>query len=403
MKKSLYIEVTFIRILAVVAQLFFLKFYTHYISAFNLGIYVLLNTISYSLNAFVFVPLDFFQQSNLYKLKTNQESIKSYLTINKLIFKYLAIVVAIALVICFFIKPDFIIYIPFVVLYATSLYLVTSIRGMINNLEKRRAAIYCILIEIVARVLFFYFFIHFFQPNGLVLFGATLSASLSILIVLFFIFRNLSEYKFDKIYHFENGKILRFCYPISVSAVINWIQIQGYSLVLGPLGLVEIVGIYGTVSGVGAAGMGAGCSVYSQIFTPNIYKSHGAYIKTYCKNALLLIGVVLIGGLAFSKLFIPLMTKPEFGKYAYIMGYGILIEGGSLLIGALTSFLTINNMTKATLKASILNLVCFVSMFVFIYLLKLINIYSIGLPIVISQFAVTFYLYLMVSKILKTN
>jgi O-antigen/teichoic acid export membrane protein len=399
LKKTEIIEVSSLRILVVILQLVFLKIYTNYTSVYELGIYYFLFTLSYSLNAFLLVPMDYFQQSQLYSLKKSNYSIRSFFKINIWVAKFTFITLFIGLIICLLVNIQYIIILPIIIILALSTYMVTLLRGIINNLEKRRFAIYTLLMESVLKIAFYYIVKCYFNPDAITILVSILLSSLVTLLILYLVIKSLDEFKNEKIKDFSAKEILQFSYPISVGAVVNWIQLQGYRMILVPLGLVEIVGIYGTVANVGTSGMSALSTVYSQLFVPNLYKSEGAYIKTYLKYALLSIIVVLCVGYFLSDIIIGVLTKSEFVKYSCLIVFGVLSEGGNFLIAGLTIYLTIKNLTKVSMIASITGLIVFFLSFIILYVLKKINVYTIGLPIVLTQVVITFYLGLIVYNI----
>jgi len=399
LKKTEIIEVSSVRILVVILQLVFLKIYTNYTSVYELGIYYFLFTLSYSLNAFLLVPLDYFQQSQLYALKKENYSIRSFFKINIWVAKFTFITLLIGLIICLLVDNQYVVVLPIIIILALSTYMVTLLRGIINNLEKRRFAIYTLLMESVLKIAFFYIVKCYFNPDAITILVSILLSSLVTLLILFLVIKSLDEFKNEKIKNFSPKEILHFSYPISVGAVVNWLQLQGYRMILVPLGLVEVVGIYGTVANVGTSGMNALSTVYSQLFVPNLYKSEGAYIKTYLKYAFLSIAVVLSVGYFLSDIIISVLTKSEFVKYSCLIVFGILSEGGNFLIAGLTIYLTLQNLTKVSMIASITGLIVFFLSFITLYLIEKINVYTIGLPIVLTQFVITFYLGLIVYKI----
>lgn len=386
------------RILVVILQLVFLKIYSNYTSVYELGIYYFLFTLSYSLNAFLLVPLDYFQQSQLYELKAGNYSLRSFFGINMWVVKFTAILLILAMVVCGFILPSYLFVLPVIIMLALSTYMVNLLRGITNNLERRRLAIYTLLLETILKIFIFYTIQHYFHPSAITILIAILSASLITWTLLFVLVRRFEEYKKPKIKNFVPKELTKFSYPISVGAVVNWIQLQGYRMILVPFGLVEVVGIYGTIANVGTSGMGALSTVYSQLFVPNLYKSQGAYIKTYLKYALASIILVLCVGYFLSDIIIVILTKAEFIKYSSLIIFGILSEAGNFLIGGLTIYLTIKNLTRVSMKASITGLFIFFFSFMSLYLFKMVNIYTIGIPIVLTQLVIVSYLGVIVYK-----
>lgn len=400
LKKSVVVEIALIRFLVVIIQLVFLKVYTNYTSIYELGIYYFLFTVSYSLNSFLLIPLDYFQQSRLYSLKQDHVSLRSFYGLNLWVLKLSAIMLISAELVCYILNPEYCFRIVIIVALGLSNYMVTLLRGIINNLERRRQAIYCLMIESVLKIVFFFALIRLWAPSAMVILVTLLAASLATLGVLVLLVRRLPEYRTGEIREYTKKEVALFSYPISISAVINWIQTQGYRMILVPLGLVEIVGIYGTVANVGNSGMNAYSTVFQQLFVPNLYKTHGKFIATYMRNAILSILFVLICGYALSGYIIKYLTKPELVKYASIIVYGILAEGGNFLIGALTIYLTIHNVTKITIRSSITGLITFFVSFFALYLMGRVNVFTIGMPIVVTQMVITLYLLWIVKQVM---
>lgn len=398
MNKKIIIEVGILRIMVVLLQLIFLKIYTANTSIYELGLYYFLFTASYSINAFLLVPLDYFQQSQVYRLKKQFASLKSFYQINKWVLKFAASLLLISTITCYILKPEFVWIVAMIISIAVSSYFVNLIRGIINNLEKRRVAMYTLLIEGIVKLAFYWIFSKVYTPNSSIILLAIFLASIFILGVLFFVLKGIDEFNYSSKQSFSGKDIIAFSYPISVGAVINWIQLQGYRMILVPLGLIEVVGIYGTVANVGTSGMSAFSTIYSQLFIPNLYKSNGSYIITYLKYAILSALGVLFIGYFLSDFIILMLTKYEFVKYSSLIVYGIISEAGNFLIGGLTIYLTIRNLTKATLKASIVGLVLFITSFGSLYLFSKVDVYTIGLPIVISQIAIATYLTVIVYR-----
>lgn len=396
LRKSAFLEIAVIRIIVVLLQLIFLKIYTNFTPVYEIGIFLFLLTISYSLNAFLLVPLDYFQQSQVYVLKESGYSLQSFFKLNLWILKVSTCLFVFIELFCFIFKNTYCVIITLITLLALSSYFVNLTRGIINNLEKQRQAVYCLLLEGSLKIIFFMIFKFFFEPSATIILLSLLCASIFSFLVLSFLVSRLTEFKSDKIQVYEYKKILSFSYPISIGAVINWIQLQGYRMILVPLGLVEVVGLYGTVSNVGASGMNAFSIVFSQLFIPKLYKSNGQYIKTYLRNAFFLILLVLVVGYILSPLIVKLLTNSTFVKYSSVIVFGILSEAGNFIIGALTIYLTIHNLTKYTIKVNILGFLVFCSSFLSFFYFNLINIYTVGLPIVLTQFVIVSYLLLVV-------
>jgi O-antigen/teichoic acid export membrane protein len=147
----------------------------------------------------------------------------------------------------------------------------------------------------------------------------------------------------------DNKDVIKQSYPISFGALVNLFQLQGYRLIIVPLGSAEIVGIYSTLESIGKAGMNAVAAIYAQIFTPNIYKTDGKFTNTYVKNALLLAGFVLIFFYMIDEYIVLFLTNYEFLKYKSLIMFGVLIEAANFIIGAYAIKLTLLRKNRLTL------------------------------------------------------
>lgn len=392
LNKLIIAEVVSFRILSVILQLVYLKIYSNYLSIYELGLYYLFITISYSFNAFILVPLDYFQQSKLHYLKENKKSLISFLPINLNVFKISLIGFLVIEIVIFYYDKELLIDICLMFIFALLTYSAILIRGFLNNLEYRRNAIYTLFIENLLKIFLFILLIRFFSSSAtLLLFSSVITMFISN-IILYILIRRKKEYRIHNNTEFSFNEIFYFSYPISIGAIVNWIQLQGYRMILAPLGYVEMIGIYATVANVGNAGMNAASTVYAQLFVPNLYKTHGEFISKYIKLAFLLISFVFLVGMTFSKELVELLTNEEFAKYSPLIGYGIVAEAGNFIIGGLSIYLTIHNFTKKTLLSTWIGLTLFILSFIIIYISDLISVSTIGLPIIISQIGVAIYL-----------
>ncbi|TWR31174.1 hypothetical protein FPZ43_01470 [Mucilaginibacter pallidiroseus] len=309
-----------------------------------------------------------------------------------------SVILMASLGISYFFKPSFCLALIVIIPLAVSTYLVNLLRGIVNNLENRRFSVYSLLFETVLKISLFSVLVNFFHASALLLLTSTLLASISVCVAIFLYLKTLAEYKVTQKTIFQLKEIVLFTYPISIGAIINWIQLQSYTIILVSLGFVEIVGIFGTITNIGSSGMNACSTVFSQLFVPNLYKTHGRYISVYLRNALLIVLGVAIFSILASKIIIGLLTKRELLEYSRIIIYGILTEAGNFIIGALTIYLTIKNLTKTTIKMSSLGLVVFFASFGVLYVFKQINVYTLGIPMVLTQLVISLGLYTIVHK-----
>lgn len=396
---KIFVEIVFVRLLTIFIQLFFIKCVTNTISVDELGIYYFLQTVSYSLNAVLFVPLDYFQQSNLYLYINEGISIKSYFIFNKRIAYIIFVVLLVGTMVVGVLNASYCLGFVIIILLSVSTYMSLFLRGIVNNLEYRRRAAYNLLIESVIRIGLLYLFLSLFTASSIIVLLALFFASLIAILFLLSFIRKLPQYINGEIRSIKIKNVWHFSYPISIGAIVNWIQLQGYRLVLVPLGFTEVVGYYATVANIGSSGMNVCSTIYNQLFLPDLYKSLGQYLKKYLYNALGIIGVVLLISVFLKNLIVNILTTSIYVEYSYLIFYGIVIEAGNFIVGALTTFLGIHNMTKYSIKVSLFALITFILVFTLVFSFGKITPANIGIPIAISQIVVTLYLGIIVRKI----
>ena len=387
--------VSITRVAIILGQLGYVKLYSNYLTAYELGVFFFLVTASYSLNAFIFIPMDYYQQSKIYHFLGNGKSLNTFFIFNR---KFILRVFLLILLVALIFIPLQATYALFTILAGTmslSLYVTQALRGVLNNLEHRRVVAASMVFESFLKISFFWFFLQFMQAKAITL---LFSGVVSLVFVALFLLKyayslNIFTSETEITTSIRYTDVFRFGLPISVGAVFNWIQLQGYRLVLVPLGFAETVGIYATVSNIGSAGMVAASSIYAQLYVPNIYKSGGQYTKTYIRNAFILIVFLFFSSMFFCDFIVSLLTKAEFVKYSWLLLFGIIAEAGNFLLGALSIHLTLTNSTSKLLTASMVGTLTMIIVFVLIYFYGAVTVQTIGLPIVISQVAIVIYMY----------
>lgn len=396
------VYISFSRAIIIFCQFIYIKLYTNYLIDYELGIYFFLITVSYSLNAFLFVPVDYYQQSKIYPSIASNISLKTYLVFNKKLISYVLLLATLAIIAFLFVMKSIAIYISITVLMSILLYMNTALRGLLNNLEHRKIVAGNMSLEALFKVIFFYVSVYLIQPTSITLFVSNVVALFLCLLLMSYNTRSLKLFRGGLMKEVTLREVFVFSYPISIGAVINWVQVQGYRMLLVPLGFAEVVGIYSAVSGIGMAGMSAYSMIYNQIFIPIIYKTDGRYVKVFIRNALFAIGVIIFISYFLSDIIVKIATKSEFLKYSKIILYGIITEGSNLICGSLGIYLAIKNRTLLGMKVSLLGLMSMAIGFSSIFLINIINVYSIGLPIIISQVTVVlwafYYVYMKESK-----
>ena len=387
--------ISFARFLFIVGQLVYIKMFTNYLNAHELGVYYFLTTLSYSLNALVFVPVDYFQQAKIYKYIDNGTSLWGLLLFNGRLLLLVSIGLMIGLSFIILIYPYEAINLLLVVMMSFALYTSQALRGLINNLEHKRVAAISIAFEAMVKIFIFWLLLQFMVPNAVTL---LVSWIISCLLVISFL--GSQAHKLNVFAKFGKAapkitfsEVFHFGYPISVGAIFNWFQLQGYRLVLVPLGLSTTVGIYATIANIGSAGMGGASSIFVQMFVPNIYKTFGQYTKIYLRNAVILVLFILMFSLVFADIIVALVANTNFVKYSWVLFFGVIAEGGNFLIGALSIHITITASTKRMIVASIIGVASMSIVFSGIYYWGYINVETVGIPIAVSQILTVAYLY----------
>lgn len=123
--------------------------------------------------------------------------------------------------------------------------------------------------------------------------------------------------------------------PIGISGITNWLQLQGYRLILAatPTGIIA-VGTASFMTTLGSIGANAFLSVLSQIYVPKQYsegiKATKKYINTITLSMLFLATLSIPIGL----LFLAASNKSELAPFVYFVAIGVFIEAGNSIIGA---------------------------------------------------------------------
>lgn len=384
--------VAILRMVAIVGQVALVKLYTHYLSPAELGQYFFWLTISYFLNALLFVPMDYFQQAEVFHLKRQGHSLGGLLQMNRrmmaLVVLATVLVAGITSVIRIAVLPSILSAIALSVL----LYFSTAVKNFLNNHDDQVLVVLMLVIEIPIRVATFMATVKtgFVGPLSPI-FSTSTAYLLTATAVLYRVRFHVRTFPGNpKVV--SAGVLTKFCAPISLGAIMNWLQLQGYRLVLVPLGYAEPVGLYATTAQIGTNGMNAAGTIYQQIYMPKIYQTHGKYLRKYLLGLASAIVVVLLVSITFRTQIVRLLTNGRFAAYSSLILYGILTEAGNFLVSALVVRLTIDHNTKVQINANVIAVVAVVALFVALFWGHALNVYTIGLPLVLAQVIVVSYL-----------
>lgn len=390
--KSIVLNTT-ARVLVVVFQLINVKLYTHYLNAEQLGMYFFLLTVSYSANAVLFIPVDYYQQANLSKVMTAYGGAGSLLNFNGRLASFYLFFSTIVVVAFAIIEPSYTVFVILVAVLAFALYLVQALRNTLNNLQHGNCVSISFIQEAVFKVLFFFILVRYFKADESVLISAwiiSLGLSGSYLFYITYKYHIFSCIHVHQIYARD---VFYFSYPFSFGAVCNWIQLQGYRLILIPLGFAEEVGLFATVSNIGSAAIGVGSLIYSQQFTPLIYKTSGKYTSNYLKGAIAVIISVALVSFGVGEFMVSILTNPAFSKHWELLLFGVITDGGNLLIGALVIHISLTGNTKKIILFSISGLLSMIITGTILYWFSRISIVTIGIPLLFSQWFIVLYMY----------
>ena len=380
-----------IRILAIVGQIAFIKIYTHYLSPTELGLFFFYTTVSYFLNALLFVPIDYFQQAEVFNLERSGNSLYGIISLNLRLLSsiaFLSVVVSVGIAIF---HIAFLSAFSVIIVSSIFLYVSTAAKNFLNNQGDQSFVVLMQVAEVPIKVLIFLWLVRQQVTGPLSPIIATTGA---LLIVALICYQRMHRYQsrfHGAAKHVGIRNVIQFCSPISIGAILNWLQLQGYRLVLVPLGYTADIGLFATVAGIGQTGMNAAGIVYRQIYEPRIYQTAGKYLRTYLKGAAAAILFVLIVGLGLRTQIIGLVTNKLFVAYAWVIGYGILTSAGNLLIGSLVIQLSIDDNTALQIKAHIYGLAVVPFLYLALHEMKCLNVFTMGIPLVISQIIVVAY------------
>jgi O-antigen/teichoic acid export membrane protein len=388
------------RILIALLQLVYVKIYTAHLSNTNLGIFALCCSLSYLLNAAVFVPVDYYQQARIYPLRAEGKSLLGLLKFNITILKWIAIASIAISIVVMQLNGAMVFYFLTAVLLAVTTYIAIALRGALNNLQHKITVALCQSIEAFSRILIFLILANLIGANALQMINAQILAfCISIALMLAYIW-HMKLFSIGDADVVDKKSLTIFCYPIAIGALLNLVQLQGYRLILAPLGYLDVIGVYFGTTQVGIAGMSIVALTFSQVYLPKLYKTNGDFIPTYLRYAFFAIAFVFTFSLIFSRPLVMLLTKPEFAENSLLIIYGVTAEGANLLIGGFSVYMTIKNKTNELLWSSIIAGMVSVVATSILHLTGNITLYTIGLPIILSQAIVVAYLYRVYLKLI---
>lgn len=379
------------RILYVIAQLVLLRLYASLVSPAELGFFYFLTTVSYSFNAVIFIPIDYFNQAKLFGPKNKAANLERVLGTNAFV---IALTLVVFLVIAFaiqLIQPNYLYQLLLVYVLSLLIFLISTARNYINNCGRSDAVSISTIIEGVSKCISVYFLVSYFDDKVFALLVAWL---IGLFVPLFYLITKcMSPIKLDFNKRYNFSELIKFCYPISFGSIANWLQTQGYRLIMVPMGYSEIVGIYVMVTSIGSAGIGIITLIFNQHFHPLLYRLQAVVLKKLCFYALILIIVAGFAYLAAGSFIVNLLLENAYSKYWYLGLYGIFIDGAYMIFGILSIYASARNINQLIIYPTFFVLIIQAATIFYLYLYKLFTVSMVGAPILLSQIMLATILY----------
>jgi len=290
--------------------------------------------------------------------------------------------------------PNNIIKITYVFILSYGIFIIQLLRNILNNLGHNKVVAISYIAEAAVKIATFIFIIEFYEVN---LFYPIFSWILAIYLVSLFLYYNfklLNLHLSIKHYTISIVDIFKFSYPLSIGAIANWTQLQGYRVIFPLFGFTESIGIFSLISNIGSVGLASTLAAYSQVSLPRVYQTNGIYLKKYITYAIYIIAFVFCTSGFLGKEIISLITNSFYSKYWILLLFGILFEAFNFLIGSLSIKYTLRNNTSEIILISVYGIIAVISLYSILFYFHALNIYTFGVPILISQIIVLILTYL---------
>ncbi len=337
-----------LRLCSVAAGLAYVKAYTGALSVEEVGGFLYLSTLSYALNALIFVPVDSYLQARVSELETLPR---------RAIARLILATLGVGLVACAAVSLPFVAMgklqaadVPWLYAVAALLYLCSSLRNLLNNRGHSLLVSGMIVMESAGRLLAFVAMASWLAPTARTLMissAAALAAELAVILwqCAHRLPLDASAEPLD-----PPRAITRTAAALAGGAACNTVQLQSYRVLYPLQGLGAISGAFGVVANVGAVAMSSCAAIYSQLQLPALYRSQGGTLGRYVGGATALaLGVLAVAMLAREPI-IARLTQPQYLPHAAAIGFGVVIEGCNLLIGAFGVYLTLRQRAVVLFK-----------------------------------------------------
>jgi len=383
------VSITLTRVYVICLQLIAVRLYTQLVSAEELGSYYFLLTVSYFATAIIFVPVDLYQQANALEIRKKCNGFRPLLNFNKRLLLAYALIALVTLGVLLRFGNTIAIRAMLSISFPIFLYINQGLRNLLNILGHSHSVSLSFLIESIFKIIFFLLLMHIGAPNALTMIASWMAALLVSAAVL--VRTSIRSRLFmgsadsDAI---SVKALFSFAYPVSFAAICNWIQTQGYRLVLVPMGHSAEVGIVSTLFGVGSSVIGALGLIYSQHLSPKIFTSRGMFTNDYLKGFAIVTGLAVALSITIGKPVMRVFFPEPFAQFWYVSTYGILADGMTVLIGGIGFHLAVKNQTGTLLIPAIAGVISAI-VTVSIVVIATVDPHGISISLIISQLVVT--------------
>lgn len=325
------LAIVMLRVLSLVSGLAYVKVYTGELTIVEIGVFFYLSTLSYALNALIFLPIDFYMQARIAEFPSVP---------GPAIRRLILVTLVAGLFGCALVSAPFVYMhklqladLPWLYAVAALLYLCTSLRNLLNIRGSSVLVSTMMLLESAGRVLAFVALATLLGRSARTLMiSSALALALELIVILWQFPRRLT-FSNEPSHLDRPSFIVRTAMTLAGGAISNTVQLQTYRVAYPLFGLSSSSGIYGVVANVGAAAMAACASIYSQIEIPKLYQSQGRSIWSFVKLAVALSVAVFVVAMLLSSFLIAHLTQKKYVPYSLAIGFGVIIEACNLITG----------------------------------------------------------------------
>jgi len=383
------------RALAIVFQFLIVHWYAKSLPPIELGTFYFLSTISYVINAVILVPIDLAQQPKALDLWLKDGTAFPSLILQLKLFMTGVGVAMIGESFLWILSPRSS-GLPLLLMFmALTSYALGSWRTFFNNIRWNEMVIANYILEPAFRYLSLLVLlkIHWVSPKSVIL-GASISY-FSVILLFIAILSIKGGLTLSPHVGFHVKNLMRQAFALSSGVIANLVQMQGYRLILVPLGFASDVGRFGLVSQLGITATGSAGAIYGLIKHPEVYRDPVTRTRPFVQWALLLILALSVGAITVGPYLLNLVTSGKYTSLFPLLVIGVLLEGGNLIGGALSIGPTKRGAIREIITASITGLLAFFSILVVLLAAHWITVWTIGIPLFFGQFAGCVILYLL--------